>query len=197
MTCKTRQKPTWKGSIYATILTERPPDIKSLLGIAQLAARVCCCLLHRPINSGEEFNHRFLFGLSQSPGKGEVAEDLDESHLCLKHGESHTNAGSRTLTKAQKGVPAWMDGVPAAGFLKYLRTPAGFGFLAEVVRVENCGVGEVFWIAVNPWSVDNDHASLLQLDVGEGGLVAHRLLAGRLRRVRQHPRNSLRTLAKI
>ena len=97
-----------------------------------------------------------------------MAEDLDESHLCLKHGESHTNAGSRTLTKAQKGVPAWMDGVAAAGFLKYLRTPAGFGFLAEVVRVENRGVGIIFWVAVDPRRVDEHRAALLHLDAGPG-----------------------------
>merc|ERR1719295_1230591 len=64
------------------------PDIKPLLGISQLAVRVCCCLFHSPSN----------------PGKGEMAKHLDESHLCLEHCKSHPNASSRTLTKAQKGV---------------------------------------------------------------------------------------------
>ena len=47
----------WKSF---AILTEGSPDIKPLLGITQLAAWVCCCLLHSPINPGEDFNHRFL-----------------------------------------------------------------------------------------------------------------------------------------
>ena len=42
----------------------------------------------------------------QSPDQGEVAKDFDKSHLRLQHGKPHPNAGPRTLTKAQKGVPA-------------------------------------------------------------------------------------------
>ena len=61
-----------------------------------------------------------------------------------------------------------MDGVATAAFLKHLRTPAGFGLLAEVVRVENRGVGIIFWVAVDPRRVDEHRAALLHLDVGPG-----------------------------
>ena len=153
------------------------PHIKSLLGVPELAGRVWRCLLHSTINP-EILLHPPIPSLvtwqRRSCGRSwqepPWLQAWQISSQC-KHGDLDQNPRRCTCLD---GIETWVQ----KAITKDLRTPARFRLPAEVIWVENCGVGEVFWIAVNPWSVDNDHASLLQVDVGAGEVIT---------RARHHP----------
>ena len=86
---------------------ESSPDIKTPLGITQLAGRICCRLLYCSFHPRSIRKVKIIpiYFQMQSPFEWKLSKDLDKSHLRFQHSKSHPNASTWTLTKTQEGVP--------------------------------------------------------------------------------------------